>query len=235
MSEQRARILSHACEVFLRDGLDGFSMRKLAKEVGVTAPALYRHFENRERVLLSVVGEAYKVFGQYLYRALSGRSPLERFVLAGEAYLDFVLEHPRLYDMLFIPPAVLGLDDFPEDVASLACATGQFWMDRVRECIDAGILTRGDPEGIARTLWGHAHGLVSLYLNGALDLSEKEFRSFYRISGERILSGLGEPGCMEIAEGKVRPRSEREVGRTRESATGVGPAGDPTPSGAAGV
>ena len=48
MSEQRDRILSCACEMYLQDGLDGFSMRKLARVLGVTAPALYRHYESKE-------------------------------------------------------------------------------------------------------------------------------------------------------------------------------------------
>jgi AcrR family transcriptional regulator len=43
MSDQRDAILAAACDLYLRSGLDGFSMRKLAREVGVTAPALYRH------------------------------------------------------------------------------------------------------------------------------------------------------------------------------------------------
>src|SRR5690606_6240441 len=47
MSEQRERILACACELYLTDGLDGFSMRKLARSLGVTAPALYRHYESK--------------------------------------------------------------------------------------------------------------------------------------------------------------------------------------------
>ena len=44
MSEQREHILTCACELYLEDGLEGFSMRKLARDVGVTAPALYRYY-----------------------------------------------------------------------------------------------------------------------------------------------------------------------------------------------
>ena len=51
MSEQRERIRTLACELFLRDGADGFSMRKLARAVGVTAPALYKHYESKECLL----------------------------------------------------------------------------------------------------------------------------------------------------------------------------------------
>ncbi|HZD04720.1 MAG TPA: TetR/AcrR family transcriptional regulator, partial [Longimicrobiales bacterium] len=89
MSEQRDRILACACDLYLEDGLEGFSMRKLARSVGVTAPALYRYYESRERVLLDVVGEAYRRLAEYLYEALKGRTPEERFRMAGDGYLSF--------------------------------------------------------------------------------------------------------------------------------------------------
>ena len=53
-TEQRDRILACACDLYLADGLDGFSMRKLARSLGVTAPALYRHYGSKERVLLGI-------------------------------------------------------------------------------------------------------------------------------------------------------------------------------------
>jgi hypothetical protein len=67
---------------------------------------------------------------------------------------------------------------------------GQFWNDRVRECMDAGMFRTADPTAIGITLWGHAHGLVSLYLSGALQLDEDGFRALYRASANRVLRGL---------------------------------------------
>lgn len=194
MTEQRENILACACELYLEDGLDGFSMRKLARAVGVTAPALYRHFESKEAVLLDVVGEAYARFAQYLYGALQGRTPEERFRLAGEGYLDFALDQPRLYEVLFASPDVMGMTQLSPEVEAQACAVGQFWNDRVRECMDAGMLRRADPDALGVTLWAHAHGLVSLYLLGALPVEgEDAFRELYRLSGNRLLRGLAPP------------------------------------------
>lgn len=168
-------------------------MRKLARMVGVTAPALYRHFDSREEVILALVAEAHRVLGQYLYRSLAARSPEERMRLAGQAYLDFALENPRLYDMLYLAPGVLGLEDYPREVADQACSTGQFWLDRVRECVDSGMLRCGDLESIGVTLWAHAHGLISLFLQGSLPMSAAGFRGFYLTSGFRIAQGLATP------------------------------------------
>ena len=62
MNDPRESILACACELYLTDGLAGLSMRKLAKEVGVTAPALYRYYDGREAVLADLVREAHRVF-----------------------------------------------------------------------------------------------------------------------------------------------------------------------------
>ena len=72
MSTPRDRILVSAVDLYLEDGFDGFSMRKLARSLGVTAPSLYRHFQGKEQLLLEVVKEAYKVMAQCLHRALGG-------------------------------------------------------------------------------------------------------------------------------------------------------------------
>ena len=93
MSIQREQILNCACDLYLSDGIEGFSMRKLAKCVGCTAPALYRHYDGKEEVIRDVVKEAYRLFSQYLQRALEGRDPAERFLIAGRSYFDFAIEH----------------------------------------------------------------------------------------------------------------------------------------------
>jgi hypothetical protein len=94
--------------------------------------------------------------------------------------------------MLFVSPGALGVDDLPAEVEVHACVVGQFWHDRVREVVDAGILRDDEPQAIGRTLWAHAHGLLQLYLRGVLDVDEEGFRALYRESGRRIFLGLAE-------------------------------------------
>ena len=200
MSDPREKILAHACDLYLEEGLEGFSMRKLARLVGVTAPALYRHFESREAVLADVVREAYREFSAYLYRALEGRTPEERLRRAGEGYLAFALEHPRWYTIVFTAPEHFGRGTLPDDIEVQGCAVHQFWVDRLRECMDAGMLQPADPMEVGMTLWAHAHGLLQLYLRGLLDLDEEGFRSLYKESGRRIFRGLAERDFVDRME-----------------------------------
>jgi AcrR family transcriptional regulator len=191
MSIQRDQIVACACDLYLAEGLDGFSMRKLARLMGVTAPALYRHYDGKEAVLIDVVGEAYKLFAQYLYRALGAPTAAERFHRAGEEYLNFALEHPKLYEVMFTSPDALGLEELPEEAATHACAVGQYWRDRVREAIDAGLLRDFGTEAVSTTMWAHAHGLVTIYHRGFIPVTEAEFRELFHQSALRMTLGLG--------------------------------------------
>ncbi len=201
MSINREKILQCACDLYLSDGIEGFSMRKLAKCVGCTAPALYRHYESKEEVMHEVVTEAYGLFTQYLYRALEGTTPVERFLLAGRSYFDFALEQPALYEIIYVPAEVLGAHSVDASIADQACAVGQFWSDRVREMMDAGFLKKGDPFEISTTLWGHAHGLISIYHRGLLPTASlQEFRVLMTESFFRIMEGLGTEAFEGVAD-----------------------------------
>jgi AcrR family transcriptional regulator len=207
MSIQRDEILRCACALYHSEGIDGFSMRKLAKCVGCTAPALYRHFESREEVMQAVVAEAYRMFTQYLYRALEGATPVERFIRAGRAYFDFAMEQQAMYEIIYMPTEVIGAHNLEEGVRDQACAIGQFWTDRVRECVDAGYLADGDPFAISTTLWGHAHGLISIYHRGLLGHMDKDtFRHVMQESFFRVIGGLGTEKSSEIREGILESR-----------------------------
>ena len=201
MSCQRDKILAAAVELYLQDGLDGFSMRKLAKQVGVTAPALYRHYDGKEHVLADVVREAHRAFMSYIYRAIEAPTPLERFVGVGEGYLDFALEHPRWHSIMYFGPEQLGMDEMPADIEAMSSARHQFWIDRVRECMDAGVLKDGDPFQTGLTMWAHAHGLVQLYRQGHFQIDEAAFRALFEESGARLMSGVAtEAFAADLAE-----------------------------------
>lgn len=210
MSIQRNKILECACALYHSEGIDGFSMRKLAGCVGCTAPALYRHFDSKEDVIQAVVAEAYRMFTQYLYRALEGSSPVDRFVKAGRAYFDFAMEQRAMYEIIYMPTEVLGAHNFEEGVRDQACAIGQFWADRVRECMDAGYLVDADPHEVSMTLWGHAHGLISIYHRGLLGHMEPAtFRTVMVESFFRIIDGLGTETSGEITQ-RVREAKPME-------------------------
>ena len=184
-------------------------MRKLAKEVGVTAPAIYRHYDGREAVLADVVRHAHRTFIATIYRALEAPTALERMARAAQGYLDFALEQPRWFMIMFSGPERLGMKSLPEDIESMGCAIHQFWMDRVTECMRAGILKEGNPTETSITMWAHAHGLVQLFHQGSLGNDPDHFRKLFRESGIRMWAGIA---TREFAEQLVGDELDVGIG-----------------------
>jgi hypothetical protein len=85
-------------------------------------------------------------------------------------------------------------------------------VDRVREGMECGMLKRGPPETVARTIWAHAHGLVSIYYRGLFRIEEEEFRHLFLESGWRLMEGLAEAEFADSMGETVRASLET-VGR----------------------
>ena len=190
--DTRTRILEHARAVYLEGGVAHFSLREVARRVGISAAAVYRHFDNKEALLGAVCEEGFRTFSSYLLRALGEKSPIARLRASGAYYLRFALENEHDYRVIFMSLVEdLGLsEDSPTAVVS--SPTFQFLVDRVRECIDAGVLAPGDATEIAATVWAHVHGLASLRLSGHLRSvgDDEAFPTFFEKSLDGLLQGL---------------------------------------------
>lgn len=179
--DTRAQIIVAGRDLYVRHGEAGFSMRKLARELGLSAAAIYRHFPDKEHLLMEVCREGFELFGSYLMRGLLGKTPLERLERIGRGYVEFALEHPHYYRVMFMSPHpdYVKLQDRSSQAFS---PTFQMLVDRVFECQRAGDLSQElDAYKIAASTWAHLHGAVSLWLDGHLtDLlpDDDAFRAF---------------------------------------------------------
>ena len=189
----KSQLLTEARDLFLEVGLARFSLREVARRAGVSAAAVYRHFEDKEALFASVCGMGLEIFYAYLVKALAGKTPRARLDICSQQYLRFGIEHPRDYRLIFMGDReeyqkfATKLEQSIEDRGP----TFQFLMDRVRECMEAKIMKDADVEETAATIWAHVHGLVSLRLAGQLgNLSDAKFAKFYGQSTDKLIAGL---------------------------------------------
>ncbi len=184
----KSRLLVAARDHYLDVGAHHFSLREVARRAGVTAAAVYRHFESKQALLDALCEEGFRVFGGYLMESLRARDPMARIRAAGEQYLRFGLERPHDYRVIFM--SEVGA---PGPAASSKSSTSfQFLVDRVRECMAAGAFGPGDPELVAVSIWSHVHGLTSLRIAGQLTEvgDDAAFRDVFHASLEVLLAGL---------------------------------------------
>jgi AcrR family transcriptional regulator len=189
MSDLRERISVAAQELFLQDGLEGFSMRKVAEKVGVSAPAIYRHYENKDELLNVVVTEALKILAAYLEPALEAGTPLERLRQLVERFLRFAVEQPQTYDCAFMV-RTSSIDRMSEELAKHNWRTFQLAVEQVSECMATGVFKEADPAETAIMLWAEAHGLITLFKMHRFGPDDEMFQDIYRRCTDRMFDGL---------------------------------------------
>ncbi len=83
-TDTKARILAIAVKLFAAKGYSGVSMRDIADAVGISAPALYNHFSNKDVLYRAAIERAFADKAEQMLRSISGNAPalerLERFV-----------------------------------------------------------------------------------------------------------------------------------------------------------
>ena len=198
--DTRTQLLAVARDLYLEEGPAHFSLREVARRVGVSPAAVYRHFDDKAALVDAACTQGFDVFSGYLVRALEAPTPLARLLATGEQYRLFALENAMDYRFIFMSPRTHDGHQGAKKLASKGAggelgpqgATFRLLVDRVKECMVAGILAHGDPDEVAVLIWAHVHGLVSLRLSGNLDSigDENAFAMFYEASVARLLAGL---------------------------------------------
>jgi AcrR family transcriptional regulator len=180
MKTNSRAILAATRDVLLENGLKGLSMRKVAARTGISATAIYRHFQNKDELLARVVDEGFAILGKYFSQALQEPDPLKRLLLTGRSYLDFAFQESRYYQIIFLSGDALDLSKLPLAKHPEPGPTFQFLLDRIAECRQAGLL-RADQDdfSIGLFLWAECHGLAALHLRwgGVSALPLKQYRA----------------------------------------------------------
>ena len=155
----RDQVRDTARDLFAREGYESVSMRRIGAEVGCSPMAIYRHYANKEELLLSICEETFSRMLLLLdqIRAKPGTS-LEKLRNCVRAVVDFHLSHPNHYKVTFMTSLP------PGPVAERKVAISQNVMDRlrsgVRECAEAKGLSI-DVEMTAQIIRVGIHGLAS--------------------------------------------------------------------------
>ncbi|CAM05806.1 TetR family transcriptional regulator [Saccharopolyspora erythraea NRRL 2338] len=187
--QARAEAKRVALDQLAESGPAGVSVNSIAKRMGITGPALYRYFENRDALLTELVSDAYQDLAEALEEASEGsrrKSPPVRFRELAHRFRSWALEQPHRYLLLFgtpvpgyrAPGLTLGLADramraIIDVVADLAPAEPPAGRSALDRQLASWRAERGDdaqrpPAVLRRALltWTRLHGLVSLEVEG---------------------------------------------------------------------
>jgi AcrR family transcriptional regulator len=167
--ELRQQILDAARELFVREGYESVSMRKIAEKIEYSPASIYTYFTDKDEILDCLCEETFAQLHANKLAALQNMEgdPLELLKKGGEAYIRFGIEHPDQYIVTFMLRAPLHQD--PEHCQTRKVQAGQRCFgdvrNLVRRCIEEGKIKNADAEETSQALWAGIHGLTALLIS----------------------------------------------------------------------
>ena len=163
--EIRTRILDAARDLFVSEGFDAVTMRRIAEKIEYSATAIYFHFRDKESLLHELCDHDFRALAQEFMQLAEVSDPIERLRKTGHAYINFGLNYPNHYRLMFMtphPPTLAGESDVtrgnPEEDAYA------FLKLMVSQAIEEGRFRAEykDIDLVSQIVWAGVHGVISL-------------------------------------------------------------------------
>lgn len=154
-------------------GAEGFSLREVAREVGVSANAAYRHFEDKGALLTAIAVRGFERLSSCMQEAMLGARPkgavksraVARFNAAGRAYANLAEERPQLYGLMF---GAAGRACFAAEGALAGPTPGALLGLVLDELVEEKVISTKQRAGAETHVWSAMHGFASLTQSGPL-------------------------------------------------------------------
>ncbi|HWA91344.1 MAG TPA: TetR/AcrR family transcriptional regulator [Rhizomicrobium sp.] len=186
--ETKDQIFAAARAAFDRDGLEGLSLRDIARAVGITPMAIYRHYKDKQALVDALVLDALDEWSARA-AAVSRDDPERWLALMGEAFLDFALQKPRRFEAAFLIHTKHARR-YPDDFLAGRSPAGVMYLSLFERLRAQGRLSDTPPIEIMITIAGLSQGLVTLYRAGRIAGGEAEFRALFLRAMHRAIQSF---------------------------------------------
>jgi len=168
--EIRKAILDASMKLFVEQGFENVSIRKIADLIEYSPTTVYLYFKDKNEILFNLHEIGFQKFAEYTADIWEVKNPLLRLHKMGERYVRFGLENPAYYDLMFILKAPMEALDAMKDCEwkSGDKALGRL-KELLQECMDRKFIKEGDVDSMAMAIWGMVHGMVSLAIRDRLE------------------------------------------------------------------
>ncbi|MGF1482651.1 MAG: TetR/AcrR family transcriptional regulator [Cyanophyceae cyanobacterium] len=173
----RRATLDAAIQLITEQGVNQLTLRKIARRVGASPMASYRHFKNKAALLVTLAHEGFELLYTDMSQSLVQvpAEPLRRLQATGVAYVRFAFTHSTHFRLMF-GPSISNRHDYLE-LERAERLSFELLVGGLQECQRAKCIRSTDARQLARILWSQVHGLAMLILDeqiNATDLAEVE-------------------------------------------------------------
>jgi AcrR family transcriptional regulator len=160
---RRGEILDAAERIFIAEGYEAATIRRIADEVGLSSTAIYIHFPDKACILGEICRRTLQsLLARNQELAARPADPAERVRLMLQAYMRWGMEHIHAYQLVYSAPPPLSAGLWSDDTVDLSVQCYEVFEGVVREIAAQGRLRVDDPQVAAQAFWTACHGVVAL-------------------------------------------------------------------------
>jgi AcrR family transcriptional regulator len=182
----REACVQEAMKIIESEGVDQLSMREVARRLGVSHQAPYKHFQSRDHILAEILRRSFEDFARHLDARPRSDDPHADLHAMGLAYLQYAAQNPLQYQLMFNLP----FPDAAHHPAVLEKAQHAFSL--LHHAIGR-IAPTHDPSDDALFVWSTLHGLASLaqtHIFASLPIHHEALDEIIRAILQRINTGI---------------------------------------------
>jgi len=186
----KKRILNTAWILFSESGIDSISMRNIANDLGISATALYRHYQDKDELLTEMLIDSYEHFFSRLTQELKSSSAEERLIELTEAWREFSEDQTDMYRFMFMSEYGNLERNKSKRLKLSTRGLNNFMRDRIFEFMVSRSSTQMTPESVSFELISLIKGMIANNLNKIFINEEEDFEALFSQSIRRFLEGL---------------------------------------------
>jgi AcrR family transcriptional regulator len=162
-TEMRDTILSAALRLFSDDGYENVTMRKIADEIEYSVGTIYLYFKDKDEIFFELHKLGFEEFFKRQLAVQDVKNPIQRLKDHGLAYIQFAIDQPQYYDLMFISRIPAKTIKEENDWKS-GHRTYDILKLNINQAKDAGYFKDVDLDVAAFSLWSFVHGIASLFI-----------------------------------------------------------------------
>lgn len=168
--DNRKLILDAAKKLFIEQGYQATSMRKIASEINYSPTTLYLYYKDKGDIVYALHQEGFLILKMLLMPLSTVESPFERLKALGRTYLNFAKEYPDFYEVMFMmkEPMIYLDNNSEKEIWEGGKEMFAFITLTVDQCQQQGYFTDDNPDFVSLQAWALVHGLCSLYITTRL-------------------------------------------------------------------
>lgn len=162
-SEMKQFILDAAMNLFIEEGFENVSIRRIADKIEYSHATIYLYFKDKDEILYTLHVAGFEILHKKQKAVQTESDVLLRLKKHAEAYVSFGIENPEYYQLMFIMPGPIAKITMANEW-SCGIRSYDLLKENIKDAMGKNQIPQGDVEIAAFGFWSFVHGIVSLLI-----------------------------------------------------------------------